>query len=314
MLASFAQEVADLGYETFIFNSQDSLKWEDFDWLCWDKFKFDITSVDYLLRQRGDECVIVTSWLQGLLGSNFGKRLRLNTLLSKLGICRRITSKNLRYWDQSELLRSNAPSEKVRKFCRKNCSTIAINNRNLEKYYRSMGFNDILFLDNWIRPELFYFRSDQSDKVVNSIGHQPDRKDYSIYHHLVSYFGQDKVHLCEGKQAEVAETMRKSDYYVFFNYPSPAISLFSGEVCGLSLLEAMACGCVCIAVEHEGNKFLLDEITLIRDMDEINPLIESFNANPARKEELRCKSTGIIEKNYRFNETRRESVHQLLKL
>ncbi|UCG55285.1 MAG: glycosyltransferase [Dehalococcoidia bacterium] len=309
MLVSLAQEIANLGYNTYVFNPQDSFRWEDFDWLCWDNFKFEIASVDYVFRQRKDECVVVTSWLQGLLFSSFGRKLTQNTILNKFGINNGITPHNIRYWDQSELLRSGSKVDKVKRFCLRNCSKIAINNKTLEKYYRSLGFSNTIFLENWIRSDLFYF---DNNKVVNSIGHQSDRGNYNIFNHLISHYGKDSVCLCEGNQLEVSKMMRKSDLYVFFNYSSPAISLFQGEVCGLSLFEAMACGCVCVAIKHEGNKFLHDKILLIQDMHEIVPSIESLINSPSKKDELRNKSVEYIETEFRFNKARKESLYQFI--
>lgn len=34
MLTNLANELAAMGYETFVFDQEDRLKWEDFSWLC----------------------------------------------------------------------------------------------------------------------------------------------------------------------------------------------------------------------------------------------------------------------------------------
>ena len=308
MMINLAQAVAELGYETHVFNQNDSIDLKDLNWLCWDHLKFGISTMETVMEQSDDEFVIVTSWLQGLLFSHVNTKYKIS-LLNQFDFNKKINAKNIRYWDQSELLRSNGQAEKVRKYCLKNNIKVAINNGNLKKYYSTLGFENVLVLENWIRSDLFMFTD---EKVVNSIGHQPDKHNYEVFDLLTSSFNADTVFLCEGNQKEVAEIMRLSDFYVFYNYPSPSIHLFKGEVCGLSLLEAMACGCVCIAIEHEGNKHLGDTVVLIHDISEIVPALKYYMNDSQKKEDLRSISIAAAENMFRLNYERKQNIIQLL--
>lgn len=303
MLTNLTNELAAMGYETFVFDEEDRLKWEDFSWLCFRDYKFKIAPVDFVFSQAEHDYVIVSSWLKPLL-----PRLRRRILSISIPNMEVVT--HLRYWCQSELLRHSFKDS--RRCCLNYLSKIAINNRYLEQYYRSMGFSNIIYLENWVRSDLFRIDDESiSKKIPNSIGHQPDGS-YQTYCILKSHFGENNVVLCEGNQYEVSEKMKMSDFYVFFNRPSPYIRIFKGEVFGLSLFEAMACGCVCVAIEHEGNKFLRSTIPLVQNISEAIECIKALMDDSLKKEKIRKASLQLVEDRFRFSDDRRKSIVELL--
>ncbi len=306
MLTQFANKLAEMGYPTFIFDQYDRLNLKQFRWLSLGAINFNIAPIDFVFRNHKFDYVIVTNWLNVLLPWFFKKTGR--TLISnKRAIA------NLRYWCHSELLREGSQYEEVRKFCLNYLDRIAINNRTLEQYYKSIGFNNIIYLENWIRDDLFNFDG-VVRKILNSIGHQPDRYDRENEYlpTLKSYFGKDSILLCEGNQYEVSERMKAADFYLFWNYPSPSIRMFNGESFGMSLYEAMACGCVCIAIDHEGNKFLHGDVQLVNTISEaINVIAELMN-NPEHKEDMRRKGLRVIENKFRFDEARVRAIEAWL--
>jgi len=70
----------------------------------------------------------------------------------------------------------------------------------------------------------------------------------------------------------------------------------------------MACGCVCIARKHEGIKFLNGIIPLVENMQEAKEILTQLINNKEEKEEIRNKSLTFIEKNYRFDEERKNAI------
>ena len=120
----------------------------------------------------------------------------------------------LRYWCQSELLLHGQSYDEVWQFCLDYLDRIAINNPSLVQYYRPLGFCNIIYLENWIRGDLF--NCDITKKEPYSIGHQPDGEQDTVAL-LRSRYGEDKVILCVGDQRQVSEKMKAADFFVFWN-------------------------------------------------------------------------------------------------
>ena len=86
-----------------------------------------------------------------------------------------------------------------------------------------------------------------------------------------------------------------------------------GETFGLSLYEAMASGCACVAIEHEGNRHLRGTIPLVEGLDEALETIEGLQADEAGKEQVRRNGLGLVNTQYRFDVCRQRAVSRLLK-
>lgn len=301
MLTCLARELCSQRLRVSVFDSEDKLTWDEFEWLSLNSLDFDIVSLEEALEDTAS--LIVTSWISPLL-SSFQH--------SFLGIrrWRKNTLRRVRYWCQSELLRTNSrmACEAVRRTNR----TIAINNQYLRSYYRDLGFESPIVLENWIRSDLFVHEPSLSNRE-NTIGFQSDRgRNYMIYEALEKAFPEQAMILCEGTQQEVAEAMRAADIFVYWNSPSEFISLFQGETFGMSLFEAMACGCACIARKHEGNRFLQDQIVLASSLGELIDHIQSFIDEEDLKETCRRNGLELIAKRYRFDDHRRLALKNLL--
>lgn len=310
MLVNFANEVANLGYEISVFDQEDRLRLEHFRWLSLAEVRFTIVPLEKVLSASGDY-VIVTGWLTSLL-----PKLRCR-LWGRLFGGSKIAG-HLRVWSHDELLRDRCGA--ARQFCRKYQVKIATAHPALMKYYNALGLRDVIPIENWIRADLYY--SDDwvvARKVMGSIGHQPDirtrtgKREGEVLELLKAHFGEDNVILCVGHEnRDVAARMRSADFYVFYNRPKATIGMFRGEGFGLSLFEAMACGCVCIAGAHEGNKFLADTIPLAHDISEVVPVVKRLRDNPAEKEAIRARSQDLMERRFRFDRVRRHAVAEFL--
>lgn len=321
MLANFAQGAADLYDNVAVFDESGDINWSHFEWLTDDpESDFDFELSDIKTACEGDR--IVTSSLRGLLSDGELKH--------------GIKIDQLRYWDQSELLRKGGGRDEVREFVREHLQPFGINNRELEQYYRDLGFEDVIYLDNWIRSDRFVHDPDAIEPGL--IGHQPDKRRsntilqpilsaspwlppqlsrwdtdyrrYELYNRLQTHFGEERTLLCEGAQAEVARRMQRSDFFVFFNAFADDTINITGETFGLSLYEAMACGCVCIARRHDGNKFLSGTIPLTDNINQVVEIIEKLSES--EKKEIRARSLELVAKRYRFNDDKRQRMRELL--
>ena len=299
MLANLANELAGLGFTVHVFDQDNRLTHRSFDWLCLREMRFTIADVDAVFS--GEESgAIVTSWLNSLMP-------RLLAEADRQPDPGAWVSRRLRYWCQGELLRD--AYENVREFCRSHLARIAINNQSLSPHYRALGFSDLLILENWIRNDLF--SSVDAVKSPGTVGHQPD-KNNDVLTRLREAYGDEAVVACTGNQAEVASKMRKSDFYVFWNEPSPFIMRFKGETFGLSLFEAMACGCVCVGSAHEGNRFLKDVVALVDDLAEVRQVLDSLRSNAGAREKIRSDSVALIEGRFRFDAARKAAAARLV--
>ncbi len=305
MLVQLAQELSRMGYKVGVFDHLDRLQWHQFSWLSIPKYNFEIVPFDQVSQSNAP---IVTSWISAILP----------TTLDPGRIC---------YWDQSELLRDGM--DEVRSFVFENCDKIAINNQHLEHLYRKVGYpGQILHLDNWVRSDLFYYEPEIKQRMV---GCQSDNRVFSIQGALEqslepvtvddSYieFGAPGVLLCEGTQAQVAEKMRRCDIFVFWNRHADCFNEVGlrGEVFGLSLFEAMASGCVCIARHHDGIDFLSGTIPMTASIDRLLNAVANCRDGagvPGRDFEgrVRSNSLALIESEYRWDDRRRSVIEELL--
>jgi hypothetical protein len=295
-LTQLADELARLGYETYVFDQRDRLKKNHFAWLSWlEPGRFGLASVQSI--RPGD--VVVSSWISALL-----ERGRLVA---------GIRPEQIRYWDKGELF--HVYLKGVKEFVFQHCPKIAINNGELEPYHRRLGYEgDILHLDNWLRPDLFRTagRFWERHKQSGTIGYQMDRRRKGPYQYLVQRFGQNRVILCHGDQRTVAGKMQQADLFLAFDRLVD-MGLFQGQTFGLSLFEAMACGCACVARRHAGVAFLESEIPLVDDLEEAGDVIERLCADAAEKRTVRFAGLETIKQRYRFDERREEVVRSWLK-
>lgn len=287
MLAQFAQELSRMGYKIGVFDYDDCLHLDHFNWLSLGEVLFDIVPMSYI---EGDVTAkIVTCWISVLLDKDRRK---------KPGIDGKIY-----YWDHGELLRHE--HEATRHWIFDRCDKIAINNRRLEPLYRESGYNgEVFHLDNWIRRDLFYY--DKDEKEPRTVGYQRDNFVYSIWDQLKSF----RRILCEGDQASVAKKMRRSDLFVFWNRRKP--SLVKGETFGMTLYEAMACGCVPVARRHGGNEHLEEIISMETRLDYVPAAIDLV-LDSGRKEEMRNCCLDVIEREYRWDKRRQTVVRRFLR-
>jgi glycosyltransferase involved in cell wall biosynthesis len=88
--------------------------------------------------------------------------------------------------------------------------------------------------------------------------------------------------------------------------------MFQGETTGTSLFEAMACGCVCVARRHEGNKFLESVIPLVNREKDIAPIIKRLRASPKERDQIRNKSFAVVEQRFRLNDEKKANMRELI--
>ena len=288
-LVHFAQALGEMGYDVKVFDQENRLKEKSFGWLSFPGRDFKIVPVIDVVKGTG---VIVTSWLNVLM---HGPKLML-----------KVDKERIRYRESSELVRDGFPF--VRAFARDICKKISINNRSLVHHYNRLGFMKIISLEPYFRKELFY--QERKSKVPGLVGHQSDNRRRNVYGYIKKHFGT--VVRCEGTQAQVAKRMRQCDYFVFWNRMPGCIKIFQGETTGTSLFEAMACGCVCVARRHEGNKFLEGIIPLVNREKDIAPIIKKLIGNPAERDKIRVKSFAAIESRFRLDDQKRANMVELI--
>lgn len=288
-LVHFAQALGGMGYDVKLFDQGDRLTEKSFGWLSMPGRDFKIVPVADVVKGEG---VIVTSWLNVLMS---GPRLML-----------KVDKERIRYRESSELVRDGFPF--VRAFARDICKKISINNRTLSEHYNRMGFMKLIPLEPYFRTDLFY--QERKAKVPGLVGHQSDNRRRNVYKYIRRHFGT--AVRCEGTQAQVAERMRRCDYFVFWNRIPGCISMFQGETTGTSLFEAMACGCVCVARRHEGNKFLEGIIPLVNREKDIAPIIKKLMGDIKKRNEIRGKSFVAIESRFRLDDQKRANMQELI--
>lgn len=241
-----------------------------FLWLSLPK-KIQTISLKEVLSKLKNGAVLVSSWISGLLN-------KMPEIMNKF-------AKNIRYWDHSELLRPACV--KAIDFISKNKISIAINNRFLADYYTRFDVKYVI--ENWVRQDLFY--PDNSCRKKNLVGYQPDRLlDLSVDLNQVL-----DVQNCTGTQFEVSSAMKSCEFFVFWNLASPHISIFKGETCGMSLYEAMACGCICLGIKHQGNRHLEKIIPLFDDINDLILFTKLLQNESQRTEETK---SGALEKRF----------------
>jgi len=283
-LAAACQE---MGYETFVFGQNDLLKWPSFDWLSFPAWlDFDIVPMKYLAKQKGDYR-IVTSWLNRLTVGQAH-------LLYGLDLAK------MRYLERDELARGKYAG--VARFVQRNFAVIGISNRALIPFY--IGFSKIIPIENWFGRDLFYYTP--AKKIPGSIGFQGRNKPQ--YQSIEKRFG--RVIVCEGNQARVAGRMRRAEFFIYANPPKKSITLYSGEGFGNPLYEAMACGCIVLAVKHNGTAYLEDTIPLVHDVPEAMTLIKILSEG--KKREIREKSLALVEERFRLNDEKKRSIGRFL--
>ena len=165
VLTHLAKALSEMGHPTFVFDQSDRLTPQHFNWLSLGAMNFEIAPIDFVLRKHQFDYVIVSSWINSLL-PRLWKRMdtvRIPTMgtiripmISNIRIPNKRVIPHLRYYCTSELLRGHGRQyQEARTFCLKYLDKIAIHNRSLEQYYRSLGFHNIIYLDYWVRRDIF---------------------------------------------------------------------------------------------------------------------------------------------------------------
>lgn len=316
MAVNLANEIGKMGHDAYMFSQDSKLIWKHFKWLSIEEFYFKLATLTYMLEQPIDDYRIIS------------ESISLNKVPNEILI------KNIRKWDMDGLFRVGAQYEKARRFTFKYLNKIATINRHLEEWYRKIGYKgEIIILENWIRKDLFNVHGKTlSSKIPKSVGFQRDgryketslrdiaalirRKINSLKNrHTEEYTLRrffDKVTLCHGlTHRVVAEKMKKTDFFLYFHKPKNLIVPI-GEGFGLPLFEAMACGCVVVAVQQEQIKFLRNTIPLAETFENAVIQIKELIKNKPRAEKIRARSLELIEKEYRFDRNRRQAIGKLL--
>jgi len=285
-LSNLALRLIDMGYEVYMFDQNNQLNYKMFDWLCLDR-KIPIIKTWNITLD--DDSRVITSWLR--------------TLPDKFR-----NPSFLRFLESSELIRNGHELE--REFIIKNNVKVANLHRNLNDLYCRLGIRNIVNLEVWIRDDVKFIGK---EKIENSVGIQLEKKRIFKIFSIFDWSGYEKfkewqVIICNGNYRQVIDKMNMADFFIHNPKPSPYIKIFKGETFGLPLFEAMACGCVCIARKHEGIKFLDGIIPLVENMQEAKEILIQLKNDKKEKEEIRNKSLAFIEKNYRFNDERRNAI------
>jgi len=315
MSVNLANEIGKMGYDTYILSENTVLTWKDFEWLSLKECYFKLATFRYMLNQHvGDYRIISLNLLD------------LNKIPNEVLV------KYTRKWDMDDLFRVGAKYEWARRFTLKHLEKIAIVNRHLEAWYRKIGYNgEIIILENWIRNDLF--NTDEktfSNKIPNSVGFQRDgcyrevslRKFVALMKKTINPLKNRHTDLhrvfanvipCHGPTHHiVAEKMKKADFFLFFHKPKNFIVPI-GEGFGLSLFEAMACGCVVVAVQQEQIMFLHNTIPLVETVEDAIVEIKKLIDDNTRAEKIRTCSLKTIQKNYRYDNKRKQAITKLLK-
>ena len=274
-----ANACADMGYDTYVFGQRDRLAWDKFDWLSWSGLRFKIAKRHFLSKQKG---IIVTSWLNRLMPLRWDVE-------------------RVRYLERDEVARKKY--EGTANFIQSHFDTIGITNRELIKYYTRFGFREMIPIENWFRRDLFYYSPEK--KIGGTIGYQGARKDE---YKRLKY--RSDVIVCEGNQARVAGRMRRCEFFVYANPPKSSVTLYRGEGFGNALYEAMACGCIVLAVKHDGTAYLEGTIPLVRDVPEAVTLIRTLSES--KKDEIREKSLALVEERFRLNDEKKRNIERFL--
>jgi len=294
MLNLLARELVSMGYMVAVFDHLDRLAPRQFDWLDMaDGYGkgFFVCPFQYVIEMT--TAPIITGWLSALMEN--GK------LLPGLDVER------IRYWGGG-ILRDGKEAE--RELVIDHMPKIATVNGSLEWCYRKIGYDgEIIHLDNWIRDE---FQSDASARQPGLVGSQSDNFVYSIEGNLRD-MGLD-VQVCEGSQLAVASAMRKCDYFVQWNRHYDCFEEVGliGETFGMSLFEAMASGCIPIARWHQGIHFASGKIPMVHKLTDIKPLIDAYESDQRVKVDVRRTATEFINREYRFDDRRRQALERLL--
>lgn len=286
-----AQACQEMGYETWVFGQRDRLAWQKFHWLAWpkDNLDFDIAPIEYVLKEGGD-CRIVTSWLNRLMVGQ-------GRLMPRLDV------EKIRYLERDELARKKYAG--VARFVQKNFPTMGITNRSLIPFYSRMRFSKIIPIENWFRRDLFYYKPNL--KILGVVGFQ---NNIPLKAELIKRFGIKRAIHCAGNQARVAARMRRCEFFVYANPPKRSITLYSGEGFGNALYEALACGCIVLAVKHNGTAYLKDTIPLVHDVPEAVTLIKLLSEQ--KKRQIRERSLALVEERFRLNEEKKGNIERFL--
>ncbi len=281
-----ANACVEMDYDTYVFGQRDRLTWDKFDWLSWPSLRFDIALRYSLSKQKG-EFRIVSSWLNRLM-------------VGQDSLMEDIPLENLRYLERDEIAREKYRS--TASFIQSHFDTVGITNRELVKYY---GFKEMIPLENWFRRDLFYYTPRK--KIPWSIGFQGSQKPQ--YQELETW-GRAPLIRCEGNQARVAGRMRRCEFFIYANPPKRSITLYSGEGFGNALYEAMACGCIVLAMKHNGTAYLKDTIPLVHDVSEAITLIKILSEQ--KKQQIREKSLALVEERFRLNDEKKRNIGRFL--
>lgn len=281
-LMALVEQLAAMGYDVALFNERDSLDRNGMAWAC-----APIPRIAGYQDVINGEGPIVSTWLHSWL----------DDLQQRPELWPR-----LRYWCSSELLRQDMDAS--RDFVREHCRQIAICNPTLAPHYETLGFIPRWKWPMWIRS---IFEQNSSVRQSGVIGFQPEHIPNSISDDLRARYGAENVHLCTGTQREVARAMQQCDLFVQWNgYKS--LLPGRGETFGLSMYEALACGCVTLARKHIGNSMVHGIVPRCETRDELFMYIDRYLADDKKKARARLRQASMLNDQYRFDEKRAAAI------
>lgn len=289
MLTQMALALQRMGYQVGVFDVEDRLTSDKFDWLSLEK----VPEIIPYERALEDGERVVTGWMQALMTKD-------GRLYPELDLER------LRVWD-GELLRDGADA--VREIAWR-MPKIAIVNRGLYHHYGELGYRGkIVPIENWIRDDLFVYSSARRSPCL--VGYQTDNNVYDVSAKFKANFD---FLLCEGTQAQVADKMQCCDFFVSYNRHFDCFQKIGlkGETFNLSAFEAMACGCITLMRWNDAwadTKYLL----MYRELDKIIDVIKKFPyLGEDWKEDRRQDQLALIQSRFRFDHERRAAIEEWL--